>query len=238
MRKINRILETEIINLILNFMIRFFSIITLSLVFCSAFGQLPSSLKTGSYKSLDDLLNNNPQYECNFQVSQRSKFDIQMVAGNDFKVISDSKQIKKSEINSKTFAVFDGKNLYLNGNYINGYKHYCLVENNQRYLILKAGVPKISKRKELGYSNSMIQVGSNPIGGFVGGAATGAELAMVRLYYIVDCRTGIVKILSKDYLTSLLKDYSELESQFNLEEDSNNQTVLLDYLNRINEKQQ
>ena len=161
-----------------------------------------------------------------------------MVAGNDFKVVSDSKQIKKSDINSKTFAIFDGKNLYLNGNYINGYKHYCLVENNQRYLILKAGLPKLSKRKGLGYDNSMAQTGYNPIGGAIGGAMTGAELAMVRLHYIVDCRTGIVKILSKDYLTSLLKDYPELASQFELEKDVKNQTVLIDYINQINEKQQ
>ena len=213
---------------------RFFSIIiALFAVFCSANGQLPSNLKIGSYKDFNDLLNNSPQNECNFQISQRSEFDIKMVAGNDFKVISD----KKSAINSKTFAVFDGKNLYLNGIYINGYKHYCLVENHQRYLTLQAGIPKLSKRKGVGYENSMAQISYNPIGGAIGGAMTGAELAMVRLHYIVDCKTGIVKILSKDYLSNLLNDYPKLKSQFDLEKDAKNQTVLLDYINQINEKQ-
>jgi hypothetical protein len=215
---------------------RFISIIALSFAFCSLFGQLPSNPKIGSYKSLNDLINNTPQYQINFKISQRSEFDIQMVAGNDFNVISDSGQVKKSLINSMTFAVFDGKNLYFNGNFINGYKHYCLVENNQRLLFLKAGIPGLFKRKELGYDNSMIQSDFSPIGGAIGGAATGAQLAMVRLYYIVDCKTSIIKILSKDYLIDLLKDYPDLKAEFDLEKDTKNQMVLLKYIKKINEK--
>jgi len=212
-------------------------IIALFFVFSSVYGQLPSNLKVGSYKSFDDLLNNIPQYECNFQISQRSEVDIKMVAGNDFSVISDSGQIKKSVINSNTFAVFDGENLYLNGKHINGRKHYCLVENNQRYLILKAGIPTSSKSWELGYDDRMIQTISGisvVAGGAIGGAISGAQLAMVRFYYIVDSKTGNVKILSKDYLTSLLKNYPDLKSHFESEKDTENQVVLLKYIKKIN----
>ena len=215
---------------------RYTSIIALFFTYCSVFGQLPTNLKIGAYKNLDDLLNNAPQYNNNFIISQRSEFDIKMVAGNDFKVISDSGQVKKSNINSKTFAVFDGKSLYLNGKNINGYKHYCLVENNQRFLLLKAGIPGLFKRKELGYENIMAQIDFVPIGGAVGGAMTGAQLAMVRLYYVVDCKTGVVKILSKDYLINLLKDYPDMKAEFDKEEDTKNQTVLLKYIKKLNEK--
>lgn len=217
-------------------MIRLFTIAFIFLSFCSAYGQIPSDLKIGSYKNLNDLLNNNPQLEYKFTITQRTEFAIKMAAGNDFKVTSDSGKVSGDVINSKTFAVFDGKNLYLNGNHINGYKHYCLVENNQRLLILKAGIPSFSKSKKVGYDKSMINTEFSPLGGALGGAISGAELAMIRLYYIVDCKKNTIKILSRIYLLKLLSDYPDLRREFDTEYDLDNSEVLLNYIRKINEK--
>jgi len=82
----------------------------------------------------------------------------------------------------------------------------------------------------------MAKIDYIPIGGAIGGAIAGAELAMIRLYYILDCETGVVKILSKKYLTTLLEDYADLKFQFESEKETKNQEVLLKYINKINEK--
>ena len=216
---------------------RFSSIIAFSFSLCMLYGQLPANLEMGSYKNLYDLLNNVPLYQFSFTVSKRTEFNIKMGGGNDYKVDSSFEQMQ-SAIYSKIFAVFDGENLYINGKHINGGQHYCLVENNQRYLILKAGIPGgLSRRKNLGYDDSMIQTDNIALGiTTIGAAVRAAQLAVIRLYYIVDCKTGIIKILSKDYLISLLDDYPEIKEQFDLEKDNANLTVLLEYVKKINEK--
>ena len=201
----------------------------------SIFCQYPTDLKTGLYNNVEDLLNNNPKYEGKLDVKHRAITDIQLWGGNDYKVKIDTLNINKSLIN-KCFAVFDGDSLYINGKYINGSKPFCKVENNGRYLVLKGGIPSMSKRKSVGYKNSMAQIDYVPVGGFVGGAATGAQLAMIRLNYILDCKNGRSKILTKDYISTLLMDYPDLKSEFESEKETENQTVLLEYLNKINEK--
>ena len=80
----------------------------------SVFGQYPSNLKTGLFNSLEDLMNNNPKFEGKLNVTQRTETDIQLWGGNDYKVNTDTLNIKKSIIKN-CFAVFDGNSLYING---------------------------------------------------------------------------------------------------------------------------
>jgi len=201
----------------------------------SVFGQYPSNLKTGLFNSLEDLMNNNPKFEGRLNVTQRSENDIQLWGGNDYKVNTDTLNIKKSIIKN-CFAVFDGNSLYINGKYINDYRPFCKVENNGRFLIVKAGVPSLSKRNSVGYKSSMAKIDYSPVGGAIGGAATGAQLAMIRLIYILDCKSGGVKILTKEYINALLTDYPDLKTEFESKRENDNQIVLLEFLNRINKK--
>jgi hypothetical protein len=201
----------------------------------SIFCQYPTDLKTGLYNNLEDLLNNNPKYEGKLNVKHRTITDIQLWGGNDYKVNTDTLIINKSIIKI-CFAVFDGDSLYINGKYINGSNPFCKVENNGRFLVIKAGIPSMSKRKSVGYKSSMAQIDYTPVGGFRGGAATGAQLAMIRLNYILDCKSGDTKILTKDYLNTLLKDYPDLKSEFESSKEIESQIVLLEFLNKINEK--
>jgi len=158
-----------------------------------------------------------------------------MFGGNDYKILTDTLKIKKSII-MKSFAVFDGDTLFINGMYVNGYKSFCKVENNKRFLAIKAGIPGISKRKAVGYKNSMARIDYTPFGGAIGGAANGAQLAMIRLNYILDCKNGEVKILTRDYINTLLIDHPDLKSEFDSSKETENQTVLLEYLSKINAK--
>jgi len=200
----------------------------------SLFGQYPIDLKSGLYNSLEDIIKNNPQFECKFNVKHRTTLDIQMWGGNDYKVSSDTTNVINSAIN-KCFAVFNGDTLFINGKHINGSLPFCKVENNGRFLIIKAGIPNMAKRKSVGYKSNMTHIDYVPIGGAIGGAATGAQLAMIRFYYILDCKNGGVKILSKDYLNSLLSDFPNLKAEFESDKKTSNQTELLKYIKRMNE---
>lgn len=215
-------------------MIKIFKLVLLVLTInTSIFGQYPSDLKTGIYNSLEDLLSNNPKIEGKVNVKHRTVTDIQLWGGNDYKISIDTMNVSKSTIDN-CFAVFNGDSLYLNGKHINGSGPFCKVENNGRFLLIKAGIPSMSKRKSVGYKNSMSKISYTPIGGAIGGAATGAQLAMMRFYYILDNRSGGVKILSKEYLSTLLVDYPELRSEFEKECNSENPNELLKYIDKLN----
>ncbi len=217
-------------------MIKIFNLALLVLTInISIFGQYPSDLKTGLYNSLDDILNNKPKYEGKLIVRHRTITDIQLWGGNDYKVKTDTLDIKKSLVN-KCFAIFDGDTLFINGKYINGSKPYCKVENNGRFLIVSAGIPSMAKKKSVGYKNSMTQIDAVPIGGAIGGAATGAQLAMIRFYYILDCKSGDLKILSKDFLNKILIDYPGLKSEFEADTKNDNPKELLKYIKKLNDK--
>jgi hypothetical protein len=217
-------------------MIKIFNLALLLLItHTSIFGQYPSDLKTGLYNSLEDLLNNNPIKEGKLIVSHRTITDIQLWGGNDYKVNTDTLDIKKSLVN-ECFAIFDGDTLFVNGIHINGSKPYCKVENNGRFLIISAGIPSMAKKKSVGYKNSMTQIDAVPIGGAIGGAATGAQLAMIRFYYILDCKNGDLKILSKDFLNKLLINYPDLKSEFEADNKNDNPKEMLKYIGKLNNK--
>lgn len=217
-------------------MIKIFNLALLLLTInTSIFGQYPSDLKTGLYNSLEDLLKNKPINEGKLIVSRRSITDIQLWGGNDYKVNTDTLDIKKSLVN-KCFAIFDGDTLFINGKHINGSKPYCKVENNGRFLIVSAGIPNMAKKKSVGFKNNMTQIDFVPIGGAIGGAATGAQLAMIRFYYILDCKNGDLKILSKDFLNKLLIDYPDLKSEFEAYCKNDNQKELIKYIKKLNDK--
>lgn len=236
------------------FTIRFILATLVFFNFCSVYGQFPSDLKAGAYKNLNDLLSNNPKYECKFTITQRSDFAIKTQLGNDFKIVADSDKVHEDTIITKIFAVYDGTNLYLNGIYINGRNHFCLVENSyKRLLVLKSGIPDLLKEKEVGYDKRMVRknaavldgvmgvlIGGVVVGaicGAVGGAVSEIELPLARFYYVFDCKSNTAKILTIPCLLNLLKDYPDLYEEFDAEYDLDNQRLLLNYIRLINEKQ-
>ena len=217
-------------------MIKIFNFVLLILTInASIFGQYPSNLKTGVYNNLEDLLNNNPKYKGKLIVKHRTVTDIQLWGGNDYKVKTDTLNIKKSIINN-CYAIFDGDTLFINGKSIDGSRPFCKVENNGRFLIISAGIPSMAKKKSVGYKNNMTQINRVPIGGAIGGAATGAQLAMIRFYYILDCKSGDLKILSKDFLNKILVDYPDLKSEFEADSNKDNPNELLKYIKKLNDK--
>jgi len=212
-----------------------FIVLILTSIVCSVYAQYPANIKKGAYADLTQLLKNTPTNECLFKFEKRTDFDIKMVGGNDYKVSTDNDTITRSFINKKSFAIYDGNSLYINGQFVNGRKYYCKVENNKRFLVLKAGIPTMSKYKTLGYNSDMTYA-AYPQMGVVGGAIGGAQLAMIRFSYIIDCKEGTIKVLCKDYVNNLIQNNVDLKKAFDSEneKDKDNQLVLIKYIEKLN----
>jgi hypothetical protein len=198
------------------------------------FGQYPSDLQNGAYTDITQIMNNSPVNEFSFDIKKRSITNIQLVGGNDYKVTSNNSNISQFYIDSKVLAIYDGDTLFVNGSFVNGYKHYCKIENNGRYLILKAGIPTLAKRKKQGFKMAMTNYSYIPLGGAIGGAANGAQLAMIRLYYILDSQNGSIRLLTENYLDEIIPEDTNLRKDLNAEKDILNQNVLIKYIQKLN----
>lgn len=94
-----------------------------------------------------------------------------------------------------------------------------------KYLAFRGGVgPEANNQNaSLGYSF-----------GAVGGAISGVQAALLRFLYIMETNVGKIKLLNRSYLEPLLKDYPEIDSQFQKEQNKEREETLLKHLKLIN----
>jgi len=76
--------------------ISFMSIIMNVLLFFTSYGQ---EQLDGGYKSLEDFKNNKPSFTETFEITKRSRSDIVMWGGNDYKIRSPLQTTNNSLIN-------------------------------------------------------------------------------------------------------------------------------------------
>ena len=75
--------------------------------------------------------------------------------------------------------------------------------------------------------------------GVVGGAiaVTDAKFQNAgKIHYVMDFKTGSVRLLDSKYMSWVLKDEMELLSQYNVEQEPSSIEILLKYLKMLNEK--
>jgi hypothetical protein len=192
--------------------------------------------KVGGYFSFNSFKINSPEVPNSFEVNKRSDFDVKMVAGNRYK-ISSSDIEAKSKIKNDIWGIFHNDTLFVNGKFINGCSHYCKVENKGLYLYMTGELPKAAFSKKYGFKRSMIEhYPSYSPGGAIGGAITGAQLAMIKVYYLLDANTGEISLLTRD---NLLKAVQQPDSSFKDQlikcEPNYNPDYIIKYLNLLNE---
>jgi hypothetical protein len=200
-----------------------------------SYTQIPDGIKNGGYLSFKSLINNIPDFNSDFVIKKRTKFDIAMVAGNDYKITSGSTNLNPT-IKNDIWFIFSQDSLYINGKFVNGYSPYCKVENNGTYLYFSAGIPKKNLYKKYGFKRSMIETNYVPIGGAIGGAVTGADLALARFYYFLDTKSGEINLLTKESLLLLLSQETELRDEFLNEKLSDYSSVQLKYLDKLSKR--
>jgi len=170
----------------------------------------------GVYLSFDELKSKQPSADLDIIVEKRTQGDIAMVGGNDYKLTSNNKSVKKSYLRNDVFAYSDGDSLFLNGLRLRLFSGYIKVLNDgNKYFIFKASV------SQDGYSNMF-------------GAVGGAIQAVQRYLYVYDKSTGIVTSITIDTLKKLLKNNENMLEKYLNEKDKENEELQLKYLIMLN----
>ena len=195
------------------------------------FGQ---NFQDGGYANLDEFKNNTPKYADVFEVIKRTEGDILAWGGNDYKVKSTDKTIKNKAIKREIWGIVKNDTLFLNGYYLTELNWYVKVEIFGKYCFLKPALPvnrKIVKALELDQ-----QPNYGMMFGAVGGAIQGAQLAVARIPLIYNLQNGESKLLNKKNIFELLQNFPDLKNEFEQETNRTDESILLKYLIKLNEK--
>jgi hypothetical protein len=186
----------------------------LTLIFLVAFGFCSIAQMNiypkGAYMSFDEIINKTPSQQFDLNVIKRTKGDIKMVGGNDYKLVSIDKSVKKKILKKEIWAYSLGDTLYLNCFHYKVQPWYTCVISDGNYLVFKGGISQYvdeqKKQMQMGYYF-----------GVVGGAISGAKLAMLRFLYVIDKKTNQINTVTPETLRELLIENNELLAQFDKE---------------------
>jgi hypothetical protein len=180
----------------------------------------------GGYKSYEEFKSEKPSITFDFKVEKRTKGDIKMNGGNDYKIYSDS--IDTKTIKKEIYAVSTGDTLFINCLLQKAQPWYAKVLVEGKYLVFRGGIGPETRQ---GGNSAAYAFGA------VGGAISGAKAAMLRYLYIMRCEDGgQIKLLNQAYLESIIKDYPDLFSLYQSEQQKQNEDILLQYVRLINSK--
>lgn len=183
----------------------------------------------GSYMSFEELKAKTPSENFDLTIERRTKSDIKMNGGNDYKLISVDKSIKGKVLKREILAYSDGDSIFINALPYKLQSWYTKIISDGKYFVFTAGIPmeKTMQTKEM-------QLGM-AFGG-IGGAIAGASLAMKRFLYILDKETNKVIMIDTEVMTKLLTEYPELLDQYNSESEKNEIPTRIEYLKILNNK--
>ncbi len=185
----------------------------------------------GCYFNFEDLVNKTPVTTYHPAIEKRSKTDIAMNGGNDYKLDSPDNTIKRKVLKKEIFAYSSGDTLYINCSKYRLQNWYANVISDGKYFVFMAGIPMDpamqSKKLKEDIQMSM-QFGA------VAGAFAGAELAKLRFLYIVDKETNEVKMVDPEVMNNVLKDYPDLYTKYNTETKKDDREVQIEFLKQVN----
>ncbi len=181
----------------------------------------------GTYMSFEEIIKKSPSSSLNLTLIKRTKGDIKMNGGNDYKLTSTDSSTPKKKIKKEIFAFSKGDTLYLNCYHYRVQKWYAAVVSDRKYLVFKGGISQNQDE----YQNQM-QMGS--AFGAIGGAISGAKLATMRFAYIIDKKFNTIRTVDSEVLSKLLSKDEKLASQYDNEVNKEDTSVIIEYLKLIN----
>jgi len=183
----------------------------------------------GSYMSFEEIKAKTPSENFDLTIEKRSKSDIKMNGGNDYKLISADKSIKRNVLKKEIFAYSTGDTLFINSLHYKLQTWYSKIISDGKYFVFTAGIPmdKTMQTKEMQAGMAF---------GAIGGGIAGASLAMKRFLYILDKETNKVKMIDTQMMTELLNEYPELLDKYNLESNKEEILTQIEYLKILNTK--
>jgi len=183
----------------------------------------------GSYLSFEELKAKTPSENFDLTIERRTKSDIKMNGGNDYKLISADKSIKRKVLKREIVAYSTGDSLFINGLPYKLQTWYSKIISDGKYFVFTAGIPmdKTMQTKEMQAGMAF---------GAIGGGIAGASLAMKRFLYILEKETNKIIMIDTEVMTELLTEYPELLDKYNLEGEKIEIPTQIEYLKILNTK--
>lgn len=189
------------------------------------------------YSGLKELLAEKGDTVPNLQIEKRSKNQIALTGGADYRIVSDHNESMSRWLKRHTFAVRDeAGNLYLN----------C---KRLRYKRLRFGswyAPAIRLGDHIYFSAMPLgsAIGSNfvkdddvRLGGQVGDALAASSLVGKRVCYELNGETGKVSFLNSEQVSQLLEQHPDLKQQY-LREESPEAECVFHYLQELQKEKE
>ena len=207
-------------------MLKYFILLVSVFIISNSFSQ--GNYPEGCYMSFEEIISKTPSKNYNISITKRSMSDIKMHGGNDYKLVSLDKKLKKRDLKWDIWAYSDGRGLYLNCGHHRLQKWYTKVISDGRYMIFIAGIPI----DQSAYSTEMQTA---MLFGAVGGAFAGAELAMQRYLYVLDKEWMKVTMIDVSNMEYLLREDTILLKIFTSDSSKREVETQIDYLKMLNE---
>jgi hypothetical protein len=183
----------------------------------------------GVYMSFEEIVSRTPSKQMDLQVIKKTRGDIKMSGGNDYKLAAEDKSIKKSVLRKEILAYSTGDTLYLNCLPYKVQPWYASVISDGDYLVIKAGISTNQKEyKE--------QMATAAMFGAIGGAFAGAQMALLRFVYAIDKKSNQMIRITERSLSGILMEKPKLLNLYNTEANKGNEEVLIKYLRLFDEE--
>lgn len=183
----------------------------------------------GSYMSFEELIAKTPSENFDLTIERRSKSDIKMNGGNDYKLISADKSIGKKVTKKEILAYSTGDSIFINALPYKLQAWYSKIINDGKFFVFTAGIPmdKTMQTKEMQMGMAF---------GAIGGGIGGTSLAIKRFLYILNKDTNKVLMVDADVMSQLLIGYPELLNQYNSDSEKYEIPTQIEYLEILNNK--
>lgn len=170
---------------------------------------LPGMAQQLIYPSLKSLLEGTADTVTTLKVEQRSKKQIYLMGGADYKIESQGNGWLSKYIKRRCYAVQIDTTLYLNCRKMR-YKRYRFGGSYAK--ALRVGDHIFYKAQPLGQaaSSTVVNEEATKLGGEVGDAINVSGMVTQRVYYELDTTTGRSRFVGKERMAELLEGHADL----------------------------
>ena len=183
--------------------------------------------KNGGYRNHLDFKDNRPFCEPDFIIVKKYNKKIPQL----YKVLPHNRSVKKKTIKNEIWGIYDGYAFYLNAYRLGMTEGYIKTEVSGQYSYFK-GVPIMTMGQEARLNNAARNYG---LSGVLIASLFINSRNKNKVHYVLNLNTGMVNLLTKDYMYRILQSNEELLVEFKNAVNKDSIEVLLRYLNKINQ---
>ena len=192
---------------------------------------------SGIYLSIDEIISKNPSNQIELEVTRRTRGDIKMVGGNDYKLTSGDKSISKKKIRKQILGYSNGDTLFINCFKYKTQWGYDPIIKTGRFLVFSAGLSQDEHLSAYQLEKSKSGKFWAAIGGGIGGGISGAKRALLRFLYLIDTKNNELHMIDEATIRKLLGE-NNLESLKKYDEELKNtedkESLIFKYLDILN----